>query len=183
MPKDRTKPRSFFTPLRLLGFWIVAFAIYYLTPVCKAVDWFTLDLASLNREVDHHMREFHGTADYACLYTVICSNGEATLQLRTSLTQTELDAVKATIWRRKFEDFCPGRTTNFGLENSGEAESRRHGWENYRRRDIWFNGGFMGENGNFWGGSFAPYDGWTPCTRGKAYWTREGDIVAGHSTR
>lgn len=179
MPKDRTKPRTFFTPLRLMGFWLIAFAIYYLTPIQKAVSFLSLDVPKLNRMIDEHMREAHGTAEYACLYTVICPTGEAELQLRTSLTQADLDAVKSTMWRRKFEDYCPGRTTNFGLENSGEAEAGKPGWENYRRRDVWSDGGFMGESGRFWGGSFSAGP-WTPCTRDKAYWTREDGIVVRH---
>ena len=51
--------------------------------------------------------------------------GQRIRQLRKDrcLTQAELEQVKNTIWRRKFEGYCPGRTTNFGLENSGEAEA------------------------------------------------------------
>lgn len=174
------RPQAFFTPTRLACFWIVALAIYFLTPLYKAVAWLSLDAPMLDRLVDEHMRTMHGTAEYACLYTVVCPpGGEAQLQLRTSLTQAELEQVKNTIWRRKFEGYCPGRTTNFGLENSGEAEALARGWDRYRRRDVWTSaGGLMGENGRFSGGSFAPFNGWTPCTRDLAYWTREDGIVA-----
>jgi hypothetical protein len=177
---DITRRLTFFTPGRLIAFWLVALAIYFLTPLHKAVAWVALDVATLNAQVDGHMRSMHGTAEYACLYTVVCPPGrDAELQLRTRLTQAELEQVKNTIWRRRFEGYCPGRTTNFGLENSGEAEALARGWDTYRRRDVWTSGGgFMGESSRFSGGSFAPFNGWTPCTRDKAYWTREDGIVA-----
>lgn len=179
MLSNKTRLISHITPLRLVLFCVVMWIAYYVTPAWKAVHWLTLDLPKFNRMVDKHMREFHGTAEYACVYTVNCATGEALLQLRTSLTQAELDTVKKTVWRRRFENYCPGRTTNFGIENSGEAEYlHRPGWERYRRRDIWFDGDFVGEDGNFWGGSFAPPGGWTPCTRDNAYWTRDDGIIS-----
>jgi hypothetical protein len=160
-----------------LLFGAIAVAVYFSTPIYKVIPWLILDLPRLNRMVDDHMRQWHATAEYACFYTVKCVNGEAVLELRSNLTQSELDKVKATIWRRRFEGYCPGRTTNFGLENSGEAEALERGWDDYRRRDIWFDGGFVGEHGRFWGGSFAPEGSWSPCTRENAYWTRDKGIA------
>jgi hypothetical protein len=169
--------------LKVAATAVAAFTLYTFTPLHKPLDWLMLDLSKFNDLVDEHMRQAHETAEYACVYTFKCENGAAVLELRTSLTEAEFDAVKASIWRRKFEDYCPGRTTNFGIENSGEAEALEQGWENYRRRDIWFDGGFMGESGRFAGGSFAPAGGWQRCTRDKAYWTRGAGIVAGSASR
>jgi len=163
--------------LTLLCF--LAFVIYTITPIHKPVNWVLLDLTRFNREVDQHMRNFHGTAEYACVYTFACVNNEAVLELRTHLSPSQFSSVKAAVWRRKFENYCPGPTTNFGLENSGETEAIANGKNDDRRRDIWFDGAFEGADGNFFGGSFAPEGRWTPCTRDKAYWTREKGLHLG----
>lgn len=182
MPSGKAKSRSIAKLLVLPLICLAAWAIYVVTPIHKPIDWVTLDLVKFNRLIGRHLREAHGTADYACVYTVNCASGDAMLELRTHLTQSDFEPIKATIWRRKFENYCPGRTTNFGIENSGEADAIAQGWEDYRRRDIWVDGGFIGEDGRYSGGSFAPKDSWTRCTRDKAYWTRQTGIIADSSS-
>lgn len=172
MPTDRTKPRRFFTPLRLLGFWVVAFAIYYLTPIYKAVGWLALDVPTLNGYVDRHMRDIHHDVDFVCLYTVRCDSGSADLEIQTELTPDELVAIRNDIWRRRFDSYCEGRTANIGLEHGGSGA-----------QDKWhFGFGFGGASGFAAGGAFAA-NGAAPCTRDMAYWTREDGIIAGRSTR
>ena len=99
-------------------------------PLNRYLLWRNLSVDKLDRMIDSHLHERHEGVEYACLYTVTCASGRARLELRTSLSDTELDDIREAIWRRKFEDYCPGRTTNLGLEfltpDAGQA-----------RRDIW----------------------------------------------
>lgn len=142
-----------------------------INPLNRYLLWRNLSVDKLDRMIDSRLRDHHEGVEYACLYTVTCANGRARLELRTSLSDTELDDIRETIWRRKFADYCPGRTTNFGLEFlTPDADQAR--------RDIWtFGGGFMGEHTRFSGGSFSQGAPWVPCTPERAYWHREPDSV------
>lgn len=171
MSDDATqKPRRFFTFWRLVLFWLAALALYFLTPLARYVSWLTLDVPSLNGHIDKHMREVHRDVPFACLYTVTCKSGGAAMEIQVELTPEELITAKREIWRRRFEDYCPGRTANIGLE---------HGGDKYPAQDKWaFGHGFGGATGFGQGGSFSA-EPWTPCTRELAYWTREDGIIAG----
>ena len=164
----KRKPRRVFTPLRIVGFWVIALALYFLTPLYKAVGWLALDVPILNGYVDRHMRDVHTNVPFACLYTLTCASGEARLEIQIELTPEELYFIKQQIWRRRFEDYCPGPTANIGLEHgvTGNLDKWRFGY------------GFGGATGLAAGDAFAPAGTWTPCTRDKAYWTREDGIVA-----
>lgn len=161
-------PRQFFTPFRVGLFWLLALALYFLTPLARYVSWLTLDVPTLNGQIDKHMRDVHDDVPFACLYTVACATGSALLEIRTSLTNEDLVRVKNEIWRRRFENYCAGRTANIGLE---------HGGGTYPAQDKWvFGHGFGGATGFGQAGSFSAGP-WTPCTYDNAYWTREGGIV------
>lgn len=170
MSEDTSRKRQrFLTPWRLLAFWLLALALYFLTPVARLVSWLTLDVPTLNGFIDKHMREVHANVPFACLYTVTCSTGGAAMEIQVELTPEELVTAKREIWRRRFEDYCTGRTANIGLE---------HGGNEYPEQDKWaFGHGFGGATGFGQSGSFSA-EPWTPCTRDLAYWTRDDGIIA-----
>jgi hypothetical protein len=179
MSLGTAKPRSFVTPLRLVGFWLTAFALYYLTPLYKSVAWLTLDVTTLNREVDDHMRKLYGDTAYACLYTISCGDGQAHMDLQANLSPEELDRVRNQVWRRLFDNECAAPTTNIGLEHSHTPVQMPHGGLSEPPRDCYsFGNGFGGAGGILSGCAFTAAFQTEACTRDKAYWTREDGIVA-----
>lgn len=156
---------------QLLLYWLAAFAIYFLTPIHKAVGWVAIDVTALNGQIESHMRGVHGETDFACLYAVSCESGAPRLELQTALTSEKMDSIKQTIWRRWSENYCAGQVTNLGLEHSHEGA--------FVPRDCFSVGnGFGGAVGFASGCAFHEHSRDTPCTRDKAYWTREHGIVA-----
>jgi hypothetical protein len=149
-------------------------AVWFFTPLNRFIAWLTLDVAALERQVDGHMRDVHRDAEYACLYAVDCSSGEARLQLQTQLTPGKLQRIRNEIWRRRFENYCTGKVANFGLAHGQLAGSEA---KDVPQDCYAFGGGFGGAAGILSGCVFAPPGTWTPCTRDQAYWTREQGIV------
>lgn len=176
--KNARIDRPFFTPLRLVVFWLVAFALYFLTPVHKAVAWLTLDVPTLDGQIDEHMRSVHGETDYACLYTITCTSGRARLEPQADLTPAELERVKKQAWRRLFDNECPAPTTNIGLEHSHTPRQTRFGPSEPPRDCYSFGTGFGGASGIMSGCAFTAAFQTESCTRDKAYWTREAGIVS-----
>jgi hypothetical protein len=175
--------RPFFTPLRLVAFWLAAFAIYYTSPVSKAVAWLALDVPTLNAQIDAHMRSVHGDTDYACLYTITCASGRARLEPQAELTPAELVRVKNQVWRRLFDKECPAPTTNIGLEHSQTPRETPFGPSEPPRDCYSFGNGFGGASGIWSGCAFAAPSRTDTCTRDRAYWTREDGIVADKAVR
>ncbi len=179
MSSEKAKPRAFLTPLRLVLFWIAAFALYFLTPLHKAVAWLTLDVPTLNREIDEHMRSVHGNTAYACLYTISCADGRPHMDLQANLASAQLDRVRNQVWRRFFDNECAAPTTNIGLEHSHTPIQGLHGGLSEPPRDCYsFGNGFGGASGILSGCAFTAALQTETCTRDKAYWTREDGIIA-----
>lgn len=176
MTDDKPKRRkSFFTPARLAAFWFIALALYFLTPIYKAVGWIALDVAALNGQIESHMRGVHGDTAFACLYAISCDSGAPRLELQTALTPEKMGSIKQTIWRRWTEDYCTGPVTNLGLEHSREG---LHVPPSVPRDCYSVGNGFGGATGFARGCAFHDNSRDIPCTRDKAYWTREDGLVA-----
>lgn len=104
----------------------------------------------------------------ACLYVVACDGEHAHLELVSDIVGWDFRAAKDKIWRRRFSNYCPGRTTNFGLhlipragyERLSEAESHA----------IWsfVDDRFIPQWNRFEGASFSQDRPWEQCTPGRA---------------
>lgn len=103
----------------------------------------------------------------ACLYVVRCDEGRARLELVPALTAPELAAVKGDIWHRRTSGFCPGRTTNIGLQLIPETTGEPQIESISLARWSFFNDRFIPRSGRFQSGSFSD-EPWEPCTRERA---------------
>ena len=100
--------------------------------------------------------------DGACLYVVECSSGRARLRMIKDLELWDLEETKTLIWRRRFEDFCPGRTTNIGLELL-ESESESIADSSRLGRWSFGSGEFLRRLSRFQSGSFSQEASWEKC--------------------
>ncbi len=104
----------------------------------------------------------------ACLYAVACDGDEARLVLIDDPVAWNFDESKQSIWRRRFEDFCPGRTTNFGLQLVPIEEAEPAGRGTALARWSFFNDRFIPNNSRVvQSGSFSDQP-WEECTPEKA---------------
>jgi hypothetical protein len=111
-------------PLRfaLVAALAIAFQLFWLQdfdgPLEYAVRYLnfsTLAKERLIRETKVYIREIARSDQMACLYIVQCDGERARLELVSDVAGWDFQVAKDRIWRRRFSNYCPGRTTNFGL--------------------------------------------------------------------
>ncbi|MFY8143081.1 MAG: hypothetical protein ACOVMT_04260 [Caulobacter sp.] len=103
----------------------------------------------------------------ACLYVVNCDGGSARLTLVSDLATWNLEDTKRDIWRRGSSGFCPGRTTNIGLQLIPEPGAQPDVESHMLSRWSFFNDRFIPRSGRFQSGAFSDKD-WEPCTLERA---------------
>lgn len=114
----------------------------------------------MNTSIDRHMREVHSDIEFACLYTVDCGGDAHGIRRLNTLSKDDMSAIKDTIWRRKFEGYCPQGGDNFALKHSDQ------------RVDIFVIGAGWGgakDIGNIYRSEI--------CEASSAYWSREQGIL------
>lgn len=103
----------------------------------------------------------------ACLYVVDCDGGAARLTLVSDLAAWRLEDTKRDIWRRRSSGFCPGRTTNIGLQLIPEPGAQPYVESHMLSRWSFFNDRFIPRHGRFQSGAFSDKE-WEPCTLERA---------------
>jgi hypothetical protein len=130
-------------------------------------DFARLSKETLVREAHAYIRDRTDGHQMACLYVVQCDGEHARLEIVAEISSLDLQAVKDRIWRRRFSDYCSGRTANFALhliprEGHEEQPDRvAHAFWTFRGN------GFYPRFTRFWGGAFTDQP-WERCTPGKA---------------
>lgn len=145
--------------------------MFNFTPLSRYASWKMLSKAELVEEASLYLDKY--ASDYldnstegmhVCLYAVDCQSGRAGLVLVKDLETWDIEKTKDIVWRRRFSDFCPGRTANFGLHAvpvnkqdeplPGRIQTAR--WSFYADR-------FLPRFGVFQSGSFSEID-WEKCS-------------------
>jgi hypothetical protein len=132
----------------------------------KYLHFSALSKERLIHEAKAYIRDVAGGDQMACPYVVECDGEHARLELVSDIVGWDLQAAKDRIWRRRFSDYCPGRTTNFGLHlipRAGRTEIERRS----HARWSFFDDGFRAQWSRFEGGSFTDQP-WEQCTPERA---------------
>jgi hypothetical protein len=134
----------------------------------KYLNFSTLSKERLIRETEVYIRDIAGGDQMACLYVVECDGEHARLKLVSDIVGWDLRAAKDRIWRRRFSNYCPGRTTNFGLHlipRAGRKEIDRRS----HARWSFLEDGFIPEWTHFQGGNSFSDQPWEECTPERAF--------------
>ena len=145
-------------------------AAMFLGPLDNAITYVhfrTLTKAKLEHGARSYIRDGLDRHQMACLYVVACDGETARLELVQDPDAWDLKAAKQTIWRRRFQDFCPGRTTNIGLRLIPMEDARPLPESNALARWSFFNDRFIPRQSRFQTGAFSDAP-WEDCTAEKA---------------
>lgn len=133
----------------------------------RLLQWQTLSKTEVVKGAEVFRRRYDLSARYlenayVCLYVVSCESGRARLSPVTDIESWDFAATKATIWRRKFSDYCPGRTANFGLHWVDRSGAEIPG---FLETAYWSmsNDRFLMRHGRFNTGAFSE-EPWQRCT-------------------
>ena len=125
--------------------------------LARYLSWKTMSKAELIEEADVYLQNYTDGGQ-ACLYAVDCQSGRAVLVLVKDVEAWDIEETKDLVWRRRFSDFCPGQTANFGLhvittpasdQITSLVESNR--WARW----SFYNDRFLPSYGRFQGGAFS----------------------------
>lgn len=133
----------------------------------RLLNFAMLTEPKLIKEAHAYIDERTDGGQAACLYVVDCDSGAARLTLVSDLTAWRLEDTKRDIWRRGSSDFCPGRTTNIGLQLIPEPGAHPDVDSHMLSRWSFFNDRFIPRHGRFQSGAFSDKD-WEPCTLERA---------------
>lgn len=126
-------------------------------------SWRDLSLPTLKSSA---LAYYNGAA--VCLYVVDCASGVARLRLVRNDAALDLEALKATIWRRRFERYCEGRTENIVIDTprGGQGSNNDARWS-------FFNNRFITNHGHFQGSSASVYP-FESCRKDNVTWWSDG---------
>lgn len=136
----------------------------------KYLNFSALSKETLIRETEAYIRGVAGGDQMACLYVVACDGEHARLELVSDIAGWDLQAAKDRIWRRRFSNYCPGRTTNFGLHlipRAGPA-GRNEIDRSAHARWSFLGDGFIAQWTKFDGGGSFTDQPWEQCTAERA---------------
>ena len=105
----------------------------------------------------------HSDAGMACIYAVECTSGRARLRLIEDVGTWDIHETKELVWRRRFEDFCQGRTTNIGLEILMSADGEWRSSTGLARWSFYYDR-FLPQLSRFQSGSFSAEADWERCS-------------------
>ena len=149
---------------------LVSLVLAFCGPLDSAVRLYNFSALThdeLVREARVYVDQRADGRQAACLYVVRCDGGRARLGLVPALTAPELEAAKGDIWHRRTSGFCPGRTTNIGLQLIPETAGKPQIESISLARWSFFNDRFIPRSGRFQSGSFSD-EPWEPCTLERA---------------
>jgi hypothetical protein len=162
-------------PLRFVLVAALAIAFVFFEPVDYALKYLHFSALSKERLIHQakaYIRDRAGGDQVACLYVVECDGEHARLELVSDIISWDFRAAKDRIWRRRFSNYCPGRTTNFGLNIIPRAGISHAPWSSFNpaiahARWSFVNDRFIPERGRFQSGSFSDQP-WESCTPDRA---------------
>ncbi|MDQ3126150.1 MAG: hypothetical protein M3Q74_11185 [Pseudomonadota bacterium] len=134
----------------------------------RLLNYLTLTEAEIVKDAQAYLDERADLGQAACLYVVTCDGGEARLTLVPDLTDDILEQVREDVWHRRTSGFCPGRTTNIGLELVPKDGGEPLGSSQGLARWSFFNDRFVSRSSRSQSGSFSE-EPWEPCTLGRAF--------------
>jgi hypothetical protein len=149
---------------------VLAIAFVFFGPVDYAQRYLHFSALSKERliqEAKVYIRDRAGGDQMACLYVVECDGENARLELVSDISGWDFQAAKDRIWRRRFSNYCPGRTTNFGLHLIPRAGHMPEMDDTSHARWSFFNDRFIPQASNFQSGSFSDQP-WEQCTPERA---------------
>jgi hypothetical protein len=129
----------------------------------KYLHFSALSKERLIRETNVYIRDIAGGDQMACLYVVECDGENARLELVSDIVGWDFRAAKDRIWRRRFSNYCPGRTTNFGLHLIPRAGDKPEIDRRSHARWSFFDDRFIPQWDRFQDGSFSDQP-WEQCT-------------------
>ena len=136
----------------------------------KFLNFWTLSKERLIDGAKAYIRVVAGDDQMACLYVVACDGEHARLELVSDIAGWNLQAAKDRIWRRRFSNYCPGRTTNFGLHLIPQAGPAGRQEIDRRAHARWsfLDDGFIAQWSKFGGGGSFTDQPWEQCTPERA---------------
>lgn len=136
----------------------------------KYLQFLTLSKEHLIRQAEVYIRDVAGGDQIACLYVVACDGEHARLELVSDIVGWDLRAAKYRIWRRRFSNYCPGRTTSFGLHLIPRADpaGRKEIDRTSHARWSFLEDGFTPQWTHFQGGGSFTDQPWEQCTPERA---------------
>jgi len=153
-----------------LGVAAVILAILFLGPLdygLRYAHYKTLTKHELVSGARIYIQNRTNGRQLACLYAVACEGEKARLVLIDDPVAWNFGEAKRSIWRRRFDDFCPGRTTNFGLQLVPMEGAEPASQSTAVARWSFFNDRFIPRLGRFQSGTFSDQP-WEECTPEKA---------------
>jgi hypothetical protein len=157
--------------------WVIAFPFgpFYDGPLEYALKYLQFSALSKERlisQAEAYIRGVAGGDQMACLYVVACDGEHARLELVSDIAGWDLQAAKDRIWRRRFSisNYCPGRTTNFGLHLIPQAGPAGRQEIDRRAHARWsfLDDGFIAQWSKFGGGGSFTDQPWEQCTPERA---------------
>src|SRR5215472_3811725 len=150
----------------------LAIALVFFEPVdytLKYLHFSKLSKERLIHEAKVYIRDRAGGNQMACLYVVECDGEHARLELVSDIVGWDFQAAKDRIWRRRFSNYCPGRTTNFGLHliPAGPAGRKELDRISHARWSFLLDQ-FLPEWTRFQGGGSFTDQPWEQCTPERA---------------
>lgn len=133
----------------------------------RLLNFSTLTKEEVVSDAQTYLDQRGDQAQAACLYVVTCDEGRARLTLVPDLTDGIVKQLRKDAWHRRTSGFCPGRTTNIGLELIPEDGGEPLGSSQGLARWSFFNDRFIPRSGRFQSGSFSN-EPWEPCTLERA---------------
>ena len=127
------------------------------------INWKSLTKREVIQAAESYIA-YHKIKEDACLYAVSCIDDRAHFRLIKDIESWNLEEAKQTVWQRKFDGTCTGRTANIGIYFTSENKEE---WTNKTQHHsgIWSfsSNGFFRQMGRFSGASFSQQYSWENC--------------------
>jgi hypothetical protein len=164
--KAQNMTRWWKSPLGIAALLVASAVLAFFGPLDYALKYLhfsALTKERLMQETHTYIRDRAGGDQMACLYVVQCDGDRARLELVQEIDSWDFDAAKNRIWRRRFSNYCTGRTTNLALHliphegHEPQIDALAHA------RWSFFNDRFIPLRGRFQSGAFTDQP-WERCT-------------------
>lgn len=145
--------------IQLLSLFIggIIYLFFIHDNVAAYINWKTLTKREVIRAAETFIEQ-RNIKESVCLYVVECIDDKAHLRMIKDIDVWDIEATKQTIWKRKFDGTCTGRTANIAIDYATDNHQRFFSGES-DNSGIWSfsTNGFYSRRSRFYGGSFSEY--------------------------